>query len=190
MKPFFIDEFFIFRLKSVICKKKYANTNGNDSKYTNTIDISSIWLCCRLYWRLFCILYCRLYWRLYWRLYCRMYCRLSVDYSLLCNNSSFLFFISEASLWPWVTSPGCFSRVIIFFASSVIFYLTQNPRGNSFHIYNHACFDFFKKFLATTNSSSVSTSFSSCVILRSPLSFGYHTKMAFAFLLKFFGLAE
>ena len=36
---FFIDKF--FRLKSVICKK-YANTNGKDTKYTNTIDISII----------------------------------------------------------------------------------------------------------------------------------------------------
>ena len=33
----------------------------------------------------------------------------------------------------------------------------------------HTCFDFFKKLLPTTNSSSVSTSFSSCIILRSPL---------------------
>ena len=33
-----------------------------------------------------------------------------------------------------------------------------------------------------------STSFSSCTILRSLLSFGYHTNMAFACLLKFFGI--
>ena len=45
MKPFwwlilfFIDEFFIFRLKSVTCTK-YAN--GNDRKYINTVDIISI----------------------------------------------------------------------------------------------------------------------------------------------------
>ena len=36
---FFIDDF--FRLESVICKK-YANANGNDSNYTNAIDISII----------------------------------------------------------------------------------------------------------------------------------------------------
>ena len=41
---FFIDSFFIFRLKSVICKK-YTNTNGKDSKYTNVIDISIIRYC-------------------------------------------------------------------------------------------------------------------------------------------------
>ena len=36
---FFIDLFFICSLRSVICKK-YANANGKDSKYTNTVDIS------------------------------------------------------------------------------------------------------------------------------------------------------
>ena len=41
---FFNDEFFIFRLESVICKK-YTSTNNKDSKYTNTIDISIIWSC-------------------------------------------------------------------------------------------------------------------------------------------------
>ena len=50
--------------------------------------------------------------------------------------------------------------------------------------------DFFlKKALAITNSSSVSTSFSSCIALRSPRSFGYETNMAFACLLKFFSIA-
>ena len=39
---FLIDELFIFR-ESAICKK-YTNTNGKDSNYTNTIDISIIWL--------------------------------------------------------------------------------------------------------------------------------------------------
>ena len=38
---FFIDEFFIFRLKGVICKN-HRNTNGKDSKYTNAIDMSII----------------------------------------------------------------------------------------------------------------------------------------------------
>ena len=47
-----------------------------------------------------------------------------------------------------------------------------------------------KKLLATTNSSSVSTSFSSCIIFRSALSFRYHTEMALVCLLKFFGIAE
>ena len=42
--PFFIDEFFIFRLKSVICKK-YTNTDGKDCKYTKAIDISIIRSC-------------------------------------------------------------------------------------------------------------------------------------------------
>ena len=36
---FFIDKFFIFRLKSVVCKK-YTNTDGKDHEYTNAIDIS------------------------------------------------------------------------------------------------------------------------------------------------------
>ena len=56
---FFTDECF-WCLRSVICKK-YTNTNGKDSKYANTIDISIIWLFCRLYCRLFCRLFCRLY---------------------------------------------------------------------------------------------------------------------------------
>ena len=61
-----IDEFFK-RLKSVICKK-YTNTDCKDREYTNSTDISIIWL----YWRLCCRLYCRLYWRLFCRLYCRL----------------------------------------------------------------------------------------------------------------------
>ena len=36
---FFIELFFICSLRSVICKK-YANANGKDSKYTNSIDVS------------------------------------------------------------------------------------------------------------------------------------------------------
>ena len=36
---FFIEDFFIFRLESVMCKQ-YTKTNGNNSKYTNIIDIS------------------------------------------------------------------------------------------------------------------------------------------------------
>ena len=38
---FFVDEFFIFRLENVACKK-YRNATGKDSKYTNAIDISII----------------------------------------------------------------------------------------------------------------------------------------------------
>ena len=38
---FFIDRFFIFRLKSVICKK-CNNAYGKDRKHTNAIDISII----------------------------------------------------------------------------------------------------------------------------------------------------
>ena len=169
----------------VLYAKTYTNSNGKDSKHTSTIDISMIWLYCRLYCRLYWRLFCRLYWRLFYILYCRLYCRL-----FLATQYFFFFFISAASLWPWATCPGCFSRVTNFFSSSVIFYLTQNPRGNSFRIYNHTWFDFYKKFLETTNSSFVSTSFSSCVILRSPLSFGYHANMAFACLLKLLGMAE
>ena len=41
---FFIDEFFIFSLKSIICKK-YRSANGNKSNYTNDIDTSIIWSC-------------------------------------------------------------------------------------------------------------------------------------------------
>ena len=53
----------------------------------------------------------------------------------------------------------------------------------------HACFGFFKKFLATTNSSYVNASFSSCIILRSLLSFGCHTNMPLDCLLEYFGIA-
>ena len=67
----------------------------------------------------------------------------TVGCTLLRNVSSFLFFMSGASLWPWATRPGCFSRVIAFFSSSIIFYLIQNPWGCSFLIYKHACLDFF-----------------------------------------------
>ena len=67
---------------------------------------------------------------------------------------------------------------------------TLNPRACSFRKYEHACFDFLKKSLTTTNSSFVKTLFSSCIILRSALSFGYHTNMALACLFKFFGMAE
>ena len=56
----------------------------------------------------------------------------SVDCSLLRNISSYIFFISAASLSPWATRPGCFSRFINFFSSSFIFYLTTNLRGNLF----------------------------------------------------------
>ena len=59
---------------------------------------------------------------------------------------------------------------------------------NSFCIYKHACFDFLKKVLGTTNSSSVNTSFSSCIILRSIPAFGYQTKIALAYSLNFFGM--
>ena len=45
----------------------------------------------------------------------------TVDCSLLCNISSFLFFISAASLWPWAKCQGCFSRATNFLSSSVIF---------------------------------------------------------------------
>ena len=64
-----------------------------------------------------------------------------------------------------------------------------NPRGNLIRIYKHVCFGFFKNFLATTNSPSVSTSFSSCITLRSALTFRYHTNMALACLFKYFGTA-
>ena len=67
---------------------------------------------------------------------------------------------------------------------------TLNPRECSFCIYKHACFDILKKSLTITNSSSVNTLFSSCIILRSALSFGYHTNMALACLLKFFGIVS
>ena len=52
------------------------------------------------------------------------------------------------------------------------------------------CFGFFQKFLAMTNSSSVSTSFSPCIVFRSSLSFGYHTKIAVTCFLNFFGMAK
>ena len=63
-----------------------------------------------------------------------------VDCSLLRNISSYIFFISAASLSPWATRPGCFSRFINFFSSSFIFYLTTNLRGNLFR-FVHAYFN-------------------------------------------------
>ena len=42
---------------------------------------------------------------------------------------------------------------------------TLNPRGCSFRTYRHACFDIFKKSLTMTNSLSVNTLFSWCIIL-------------------------
>ena len=62
-----------------------------------------------------------------------------------------------------------------------------NTRGNSFCIYRYTCFDFFKKSLATTDSLFISTSFSSCIILRSILAFRYQTKIALVYSLSFFG---
>ena len=93
---FFIDKFFIFRLKS----EKYTDTNGKDSKYTNTIDISIISFDCTEGCTEGCSEDCFL--------------DCSEDWFLLRNIFSFLFFICAASLWPWATRPGCFSRFIIF----------------------------------------------------------------------------
>ena len=62
---------------------------------------------------------------------------------------------------------------------------TLNPRGCSFRIYKHACFDVLKKSLTSTNSLSVNKLFSWCIILRSALSFGNHTNMVLAYLLNF-----
>ena len=125
-----------FRLESVI-SKKYTNTTGKDSKCTNTIDISIIWLC----WKIILWLFRRLYWGTILYLFYRLLCGLCVDCSLLCNISSFVFFISATSLWPCAMRAGCFSRVnIIFSFSSVIFYLTQNPRGNSFQFVPYVTF--------------------------------------------------
>ena len=115
MKPFwwlilfFIDEFFIFRLKSVTCTK-YAN--GNDRKYINTVDIISIWLYSRLTED--CTVDCTVD--------CSVDCTVygTVDCSLL-RLFLLFFFISAAILWPWATRSGCFSHVIDFFSSSVIF---------------------------------------------------------------------
>ena len=39
---FSVNEFFVFRLESVKCKK-YTNTNGKDSKYTHAINITMVW---------------------------------------------------------------------------------------------------------------------------------------------------
>ena len=130
---FFINGFFIFRLKSVICKK-YTNANGRDIKYTNAIDIISLYY--RLHWWQFC--------RLYWKLFCRMFFVTQfVFFSLFHMCSKFMALSDESRM---------FFSCYFFFSFSGIFYLTQNLRGNSFRIYRHACFDFFKKFLATTNS--------------------------------------
>ena len=41
----------------LVVRKKYANIYDKDSSYTNSIDITIIWLYCRLYSRLFCRLF-------------------------------------------------------------------------------------------------------------------------------------
>ena len=94
---FLIDEFFIFRLESVI-RKKYASTNGKESKYTYAIDVSIIWLYSKQCHRLCCRLFCRL--TVDCTLGCSVDCTVdcNVDCSLLCNISSFLFLMSAASL--------------------------------------------------------------------------------------------
>ena len=140
----------------MICKK-CANANGKDGKYTNAIDISIIWL----YWRLLCRLYCKLYCRLYWRLFCRLYCR--------------LFFVTQYFFFPLFHKCSKFmtlsnaSRIFLsyycFFSLPLSFlFNTQNPRGYPFRIYRHAYFKFLKESLATSNSSSVNTSFSSWIV--------------------------
>ena len=174
---FFIVKFFIFRLKSVIYKK-YTNANRKDKKYTNAMDISSIWL----YWRLFRRLYCRLYCRLYWRLFCRLFCRLLfiMQYFPCPLFHKYYKFMTSNDASRMFLSCDCFCH----------FYLTQNPWEYSFRIYKHACLDFFSRSFTTTNSSSVNTSFSSWIVLRSPLSFRCHTSIALICLLQFFGIAE
>ena len=99
--------FFIFRLKT-LASKKYASTNGKDSKYTNTID--KIWLYCRLYWRLFCrLFFAAQYFFFSFFQKCSKFMAL--------NDTSRMFFL-------------CY----YFFSSSVIFYLIQNIRGYSFRL--------------------------------------------------------
>ena len=71
-----------------------------------------------------------------------------------------------------------------------VWFSTLNPRGCSFRMYKHACFDVLKKPLAITNSSTVNTLFLSCNILRSAISFGCDANMALACLPKFFVMAE
>ena len=112
---FFIDEFFIFRLESVVCKK-YTNTDGKDRKYTNAIDISIIWL----YWRLLCRLYCRMYCRPYWRLFFVT----QYFFFLLFHKCSKFMTLSDAS--------RMFLSCYCFFLFFYHFYFTQNPRGYSF----------------------------------------------------------
>ena len=122
---FFIDKFFIFRLKSVICKK-YTNTDDKDSKYTNAIDISPIWHYYRPYCRLFCSLYCSLF-------FVKQY--FFFPLFIKCNKNMTL---SDASRMFF----SCYCFFLI-----CHFYLIESPRGYSFCIYNHACFDFLKRSL-------------------------------------------
>ena len=176
-----IGLFLIFR-KSVICKK-YTNTNGKDCKYTNTIYISVIWL----YWTLYCTLY--------WTLFC-MFCRLYSRLFFAAQYFFFSFFHKCSKLMTLSDTSRMFLSCYYFLLFLRHFYLTQNPRGyhwfsnsnprgNSFRIYRHVHFDFLKKSLPTTNSSSVNTSFSSCIILRFILAIGYQTKIALTCSLNF-----
>ena len=120
---FFIDEFFIFRLESVICKK-YTNTDGKDCKYTNAIDISIIWL----YWRLLCRLYCRMYCRPYWRLFFVT----QYFFFLLFHKCSKFMTLSDAS--------RMFLSCYCFFLFFYHFYFTQNPRG---YLFRHVVLSMF-----------------------------------------------
>ena len=66
----------------------------------------------------------------------------------------------------------------------------KQPRKSIMYIYKHEYFFDFKKSLATINSLSTSTSFLSCIVLRSILAFGYQTKIALVCFLNFFGIPK
>ena len=108
-----------------------------------------------LYWRLFCRLRCRLYWRQFCRMFCRLYCILF----FVMQYFFFSFFHKCSKFMAMSDASRMFFCIIIFFSSSVIFYLTQNPRGYSFRIYKHTYFDSFKIPLTATNSSSLAHHF-------------------------------
>ena len=116
-----------------------------------------------------------------------MFCRLFCSLFFAAQYFFFSFFQKCSKFMALSDTSRMFLSCYCFFPFLCYFlFNTQNPGGYSFRMYRHSYLDSLKRPLATTNSSSVSTSFFSCIALRSLRSFGYHTKMALACFLKFF----
>ena len=87
----------------------------------------------------------------------------------------------------------CLLSLRIFFNPRWCFHIRSsslNPRRFSLHMYKYACFFFFQKTLAMTDSLSISILLLSCIILKSALSFGYQTNIALVYLFRFFWYSQ